>query len=321
MGALRRTVSALAMVLMAGSAGAQSSWPDRSIRVVVGFTPGSGTDVGGRIFAQKLSEALGVSVWVENVPGAGGNIGVDRVAKAAPDGYTLLFSGNGALTVSPGLYGKLPFDPERDFAPVSLVLAMPSILAVHNEVPAKSVQELVALARAQPGKLSFASPGMGTPQHIAGELFKSLAGVNNVHVPYRGAVITDVIGGRVTMIFGNTAALGPHVRDGKLRGLAVTSLQRSKNFPDLPSLAESGFPGFEATSWFGILAPAGTPPAIVRRLHAESVKILAEPELRERVAQLGMEPVGNAPDEFAAIIKSDIVKWTKVIKDFDVKPE
>jgi tripartite-type tricarboxylate transporter receptor subunit TctC len=311
---------ALPGLMLPGAATAQN-YPDKPIRVVVGFTAGSGTDVGARLLSQKLTEALGTSVWVENVPGAGGNIGVDRVAKAAPDGYTLLFSGNGALTVSPGLYAKLPFDPARDFAPISLVLAMPSILAVNTEVPAHSVEELVALARSQPGKLSYASPGMGTPQHIGGELFKAMAGINVVHVPYRGAVTTDVMGGRVTMIFGNAAVLLPLVREGRLRGLAVTSAQRSRNIPELPTMAEAGFPGFDASSWFGLLAPAGTPGTIVSKLNLETVKILEQADMRDTVARLGMEPVGNSPDEFAAIIKADIVKWTRLIKEFDVKPE
>jgi tripartite-type tricarboxylate transporter receptor subunit TctC len=271
---MRLLLGVLLALVMPGCAGAQSSYPDKSIRIVVGFTPGSGTDIGARLLSQKLTEALGVSVWVENVPGAGGNIGVDRVAKAAPDGYTLLFSGNGALTISPGLYDRLPFDPVHDFAPISLVLAMPSILAVSNAVPAHSVGELVALARSQPGQLSYASPGMGTPQHIGGELFKAMAGINVVHVPYRGAVATDVMGGRVTMIFANAAALLPLVREGKLRGLAVTSAQRSRNIPELPTMAEAGFAGFEATSWFGLLAPAGTPATIVDKLNRETVKIL-----------------------------------------------
>jgi tripartite-type tricarboxylate transporter receptor subunit TctC len=241
------------------------------------------------------------------------------VAKAAPDGYTLAWAASGALTIGPSLQSKISYDPLRDLAPISQVLTMPSILAVNNDVPAKSFEELIALAKAQPGKLSYATPGAGTPQHVADELLKSLAGVDIVHVPYRGAVFTDVIGGRVTIAFQNAGAMLATVREGKLRGLAVTSLKRSPNMPELPTVAESGFPGFEATSWFALLAPAGTPTPILDKVRREALRVLADPDMRARFAQLGLDTVGNSPDELAAIIKADLAKWAKVIKEVGIK--
>ncbi len=292
-----------------------SAYPNRPVRIIVGFTPGSATDVTARIFAQKFSEMWGVAVAVENVPGAGGTVGAARAAKAAPDGYTLKYGANGAMTIAPSLYAKLAYDPARDFTPISLLLAMPSIMAVNNDVPAKSFQELIAFARSQPGKLSYASPGAGTPQHIGVELLKILGGVDIIHVPYKGAIFTDVIGGRVTMTLQNAAAILPTVRDGRLRGLAVTSLKRSPNMPEFPTIAESGFPGFEAVSWFGLFAPAGTSASIVNKLHQDTLKVLGQPDMRARFSQLGLDTVGNAPGELAAIISSDVKKWAKVIKD------
>ncbi len=306
-------------LLIATLAGAQTGYPDKPVRIFVGFTPGSATDITARAFAQKLNEAWNVPVTVENVPGAAGSVAADRVSKSAPDGYTLYWGANGALTINPSLQVGSTFDPARDLAPVARLLVMPSILAVNNDVPAKSVQELIALAKAQPGKLSYASPGVGTPQHIGGELFKALAGVDIVHVPYRGAIFVDVIGGRVSMTWQNIGAILPTVRGGQLRGIAVTSLKRSPNTPDLPTIAESGIPGFESISWFGLLAPAGTPAPIVSKLYQEASKVAAQPDMRERFAQLGLDSVGNPPDEFAAIIKSDTAKWAKVIKDAGIK--
>jgi tripartite-type tricarboxylate transporter receptor subunit TctC len=312
-------VAALSAVLLSAPAAAQSNYPDRPIRIMVGFTPGSATDVTARLFAQKFAEAWSVPVTVENLPGGGGSVALERVAKAVPDGTTLYWGANGALTIGPSLQSKPTYDPVRDLAPIARVLVMPSLLVVNNDVPAKSVQELIALAKAQPGKLSYATPGVGTPQHIAGELLKSLARVDIVHVPYRGAVLTDVIGGRVTMALQNAGSILPTVRAGTLRGLAITSLKRSPGMPELPTIAESGFPDFEAISWFGLLAPAGTPAPIVGRLHQEIVKIAAQGDMREKFAQLGLDAVADPPDAFAAIIKSDIAKWAKVIKDAGIK--
>ena len=306
-------------LLMATPTVAQTAYPDRPVRIIVGFTAGSATDITARMFAQKLNVAWNVPVTVENIPGAGGSVGGDRVAKAASDGTTLYWGANGALTINPSLLPNPTFDTVRDLAPIARVLVMPSLLVVNNDVPAKSVAELFALAKARPGQLSYASPGVGTPQHIAGELLKSLASVNIVHVPYRGVALADVIGGRVTMTLQNMGAILPVVRDGKLRALAVTSNQRSPIIPELPTLAESGFPGFEAISWFGLLAPAHTGAPIIAKVHEEIVKIAAQTDMRERLAQLGLEVAVNSPDEFAAVINADIAKWAKVIKDANIK--
>jgi len=318
MHAICRIVAAWIALLATGGALAQTNYPDKPVRILVGFTPGSATDITARIFAQKFSEAWGVPVTVENAPGAGGTVAVDRVVKAAPDGYTLAYAANGAMTIAPSL-GRLSYDSATDLAPISLLLAMPSIVAVNNDVPARSFQELIALAKAQPGKLSYATPGVGTPQHIAGELLKILAGVDIIHVPYRGAVFTDVIGGRVTMALQNAGSMLAVVREGKLRGLAVTSLRRSPNISELPPISELGFPGFEATSWFALLAPVGTPAPIIRKVQDAAAKVLAEPDMRSRFAQLGLDPVGNSPDELAAIIRSDTAKWARVIRDAGIK--
>jgi tripartite-type tricarboxylate transporter receptor subunit TctC len=315
----RATLVAFTALLMAAPTVAQTGYPDRPVRIIVGFTAGSATDITARMFAQKLNAAWNVPVTVENIPGAGGSVGGDRVAKAAPDGTTLYWGANGAMTINPSLLPNPTFDTVRDLAPIARVLVMPSLLVVNNDVPAKSVAELFALAKARPGQLSYASPGVGTPQHIAGELLKSLASVDIVHVPYRGVALADVIGGRVTMTLQNMGAILPVVRDGKLRALAVTSNQRSPIIPELPTLAESGFPGFEAISWFGLLAPAHTAAPIIAKVHEEIVKIAAQTDMRERLAQLGLDVAVNSPDEFAAVINADIAKWAKVIKDANIK--
>ena len=316
---VRAMLVAFAALLMAAPTVAQTGYPDRPVRIIVGFTAGSATDITARMFAQKLNVAWNVPVTVENIPGAGGSVGGDRVAKAASDGTTLYWGANGAMTINPSLLPNPTFDTVRDLAPIARVLVMPSLLVVNNDVPAKSVAELFALAKARPGQLSYASPGVGTPQHIAGELLKSLASVDIVHVPYRGVALADVIGGRVTMTLQNMGAILPVVRDGKLRALAVTSSQRSPIIPELPTLAESGFPGFEAISWFGLLAPAHTAAPIIAKVHEEIVKIAAQTDMRERLAQLGLEVAVNSPDEFAAVINADIAKWAKVIKDANIK--
>jgi tripartite-type tricarboxylate transporter receptor subunit TctC len=297
------------------------TYPWRPVRIIVGFTAGSATDITARLFAQKLNETWSVPVTVENIPGAGGSVGAERVAKSAPDGSTFYWGANGAMTINPSLQPSPTFDPIRDLAPIARVLVMPSILAVNDEVPARTVAELFALAKAQPGKLSFATPGVGTPQHIAGELLKNLAGVDIVHVPYRGAILTDVIGGRVTMTLQNVGVILPVIRDGKLRALAVTSLRRSPIISDLPTLAESGFPDFEVISWFGLLAPAATPAVIIDKVHAEAVRIVANADLRERIAQLGLEASVNSPEEFAVVIKTDTAKWAKVIRAANIKAD
>jgi len=312
----------LLALLIVESPAAQTNYPEKPIRMVVGFPPGSSSDTVARLLGQKFAEAWGKPVLIDNAAGAAGNIAADRVAKAEPDGYTLGLLASPPLVVNPSLY-KLAYDPVKDFAPVSQVTVSPNILVVHNTVPAKSVKELVALAKAQPGGLTFASGGSGSANHMAAELFKSMAGVDIRHIPYKGVplAIPDLLGGRVTMIFSPTAIVLPLVREGKLRALAVTTLKRSSAVPELPTIAESGFPGFESTGWNGLLAPARTPATILRKLHLETVKALALPDVRAKLADLGVEGIGNSPDEFAAVIKSEIPKWAKVIKESGMKAD
>ena len=300
-------------------AAAQTNWPEKPVKLVVGFTAGSATDVTARLFAQKFTEAWGQPVVVENIAGNSGAIGVDRVAKAAPDGYTLMWSGNAAITILPSLQA-LPFDPLKDLTPISTSLVMPSVFVVNNDLPVKSIAELIAYAKANPGKLSYGTPGVGTPQHIAGELFAHLAGIKMEHIPYRGANLTDVMSGVVPVGIQNAGAAMPLVRDGRVRGIAVTSLKRTSSAPDLPTLAEQGFPGFEATSWFALMGPAGLPKAIVDKARAESLKALADPELKKKFATMGLDLVGSTPEETRAAIAADIPKWAKVIKDAGIKP-
>lgn len=319
MSLLRAVAVALALLTASGGAASAQNYPDRTIRLLVGFTPGSATDISARMFAQKLSDAWRVAVTVENIPGAGGSVGGERVAKSAPDGYTLYWGANGALTINPSLQTNPTFDPLRDLSPIARVLVMPSIFAVNNDVPAKSVAELIALAKAQPGKLTCASPGTGTPQHIACEVLKRLAGIDIVHVPYRGANFTDVIGGRITMTFQNAGAILPIVREGKLRALAMTARARSPNMPEFPTMIEQGVADFEVTSWFGLLAPPGTPPAIIDKLHRETVKIVSQPEMRVNFGRIGLDVVTDGPDALAQVMRADTAKWAQVIKDAGIK--
>ena len=319
---LSRLRLGLLALLIFGSPAAQTTYPDKPIRMIVGFPSGGAPDTVARLLAQKLSDALGKPVVMDNATGAGGNIATERVAKAAPDGYTLGFLVNGQLVINPSLY-KLAYDPVKDFAPISQVTVTPNMLVVNNAVPVKNVRELISLAKARPGELTFASGGAGTGNHMAAELLKSVASIDIRHIPYKGvlAAVPDLLGERVTMMFSPLPVVLPLVHDGKLRALAVTSLKRSASAPDLPTIAESGYPGFEVTIWYGLVAPAGTPPAIIRRLHLETVKALALPDLRAKLADLAGEAIGNSPDEFAAIIRSEIPKWAKVIKDAGIKPD
>jgi tripartite-type tricarboxylate transporter receptor subunit TctC len=312
----------LMALLIVESPTAQTTYPEEPIRIVAGFPPGSQTDTVARLLGQKFAEAWGKPVLVDNVTGAAGNIAADRLAKAAPDGYTLGLLSQTQLVINASLY-KLSYDPVKDFAPVSQVTVSPNMLVVHNAVPAKSVRELVALAKAQPGGLTFASSGSGSVPHMAMELFKSVAGLDIRSITYKGSVaaIPDMVGGRVTMMFSPIPAVLPVVREGKLRALAVTSLRRSSAAPEMPTIAESGYPGFESTVWYGLVAPARTPATIVRKLHLETVKALAQADVRAKFADLGVEGIGNSPDEFAAVIKSEIPKWAKVIKESGIKPD
>jgi len=313
--------AALAVLLTAPTASAQSAYPNRPVKIIVGFTPGTAPDLAARILADRFSELWGTPFVIENVPGAGSNIGTDRVAKAPADGYTLLMGGNPALVINPSLFETLPFDPIKDFAPISQVFIAANVLVVPSEVPARSVADVVALAKAQPGKLSYAHAGVGTSQHLAAELFKYMAHVDIVPVAYRGttAFMPDLLAGRITMSFANIVNVMPLAREGKLRALAITSIKRSALAPDLPTMAESGFPGFEAVPWFGLLAPAGTPKDIVEKLYGETAKALATPDIRRKFDELGLEPVGNTPAEFAAVIAKETPEWAKVIKDAGIK--
>jgi len=303
------------------TASAQSTYPNHPVKILVGFTPGTAPDIVARLLADRFAEVWGTPFVVENIPGAGSNIATERVAKAAADGTTLLMGGNSALVVNPGLYETLPFDPLKDFAPISQVFIAANVLAVPPELPVSSVAELVALAKAKPGKLSYGHAGVGTSQHLGGELFKSMAHVDIAAVAYRGttAMMPDLLANRISVSFANIVNVMPLVREGKLRALAITSIKRSSLAPDLPTMAESGFPGFEAVPWFGLLAPAGTPKDVLDKLHAETVKTLALPDMRKRFDELGLEAVGNTPAEFAEVIRKETPEWAKVIKDAGIK--
>jgi len=289
---------------------AQGAYPNKPIRLVVPFAAGAAPDVLARLLAQALSASMAASVLVENVPGAGGTIGVDRVAKSTADGHTLLLSGDAALVLTGGSYGvKPPYDTLRDLAPIAQLVITPNVLVVANDVPARSVQELVALVRSQPGRFSYGSGGIGFSTHRAGELMNSMAGLDMVHVPNPGNPWTDVIAGRVQVMFGNVALALPFIRDGKVRGLAVTSTMRLAASPDLPTVSESGLPGFEALSWFGVLAPAGTPPAVLQRLEAEVQKAMASPVMTERLAVMGAMPGVQNAAGFTQVIQNEIKRW------------
>ena len=313
-----RGLTLIGLALLVQPAVAQTNWPEKPIKLVVGFTPGSATDVTGRMFAQRFSEAWGQPVVVDNVAGNSGAIGTDKVAKAPPDGYTLMWAGNAAITVLPSMQ-QLPFDPVKDFEHITTTLVMPSVIFVNNDLPVKSLADLIAYAKANPGKLSYGTPGVGTPQHVAGELFCRLAGIKMEHIPYRGANLTDTMSGIVPVGIQNAGAAMPFVRDNRVRGLAVTALKRSPNAPDLPTVVEAGFPGFEATSWFALLAPKGTPKPILEKVRAEALKVLADPEMVKKFAVMGLEPVGSTGEETRAAIANDIPKWGKVIQEAGIK--
>jgi tripartite-type tricarboxylate transporter receptor subunit TctC len=291
--------------------------------MIVAFPPGGGTDILGRMLAQRLGETLGQNVVVENRGGAGGNVGTEAAARAVPDGYTILMGNVAPNAINVSLYRNLPFDPVADFAPVSLVAATPNVLVVHPSTAARTVKELIALARARPGALNFASAGNGSSSHLAGELFRVLAGAEIVHVPYKGAgpAMLDVLSGQVQLYFATLPAALPHVKSGKLAAVAVTSARRSPALADLPTVAESGVPGYEASTWYGVLAPARTPAGVIERLHGDIVKILAQPEFRERLQAQGFDLVGSSPEEFRAAIRSEIAKWGKVVRDAGIRPD
>ncbi len=310
--------SVAVLVLALGCAGAfAQAYPAKPIHLVVPYPAGGPLDIMARAIGQKLTEAWKQPVIVDNRAGAGGNIGADAVAKAAPDGYTLLMGAVATHAINPVLYSKIPYDPIKDFAPVALVAQVPNILVVNPSVPAKSVRELIELARAKPGSLNFASGSTGSTGHLAGELFNTMAGVKMVHIPYKGAApaTTDLLSGQVQLMFDNLASALPNVKAGKLRALAVTTLKRSPAVPDLPTIAESGLPGFDLTTWFGLFVPAGTPPEIVAKLNAEVVRALNAKDMRERLEKMGTEPpADNTPEHFAAFVRSEAAKYAKVVK-------
>ncbi len=311
--------SAIAGVAAAAS---PANYPLRPIRLVVPQSPGGGTDLYARLVAVPLAEHLGQPVVIDNRPGAGSLIGTDLVAKSAPDGYTLLAMSS-SFTIIPGIYKKVPFDPVRDFAPVALLSTYPHLVVVHPAVPANSIKELIALGKAKPGALNFASAGAGTPTQLGAELFNSLAGIRMVHVPYKGGgpAITALLGGEVQVYFGPIATVLPHVKAGKLRALAVTGAKRSPVLPEVPTVAEAGLPGFEQDAWNGLLAPAGTPSAIITKLNSEVSAIMKMPVLHERLAAEGAEAGTLRPEEMGALLKSEIAKWGKVIRQAGITAE
>jgi tripartite-type tricarboxylate transporter receptor subunit TctC len=321
MKAVRVLVAMCFLATAAGTAAAQTAFPERIVRVLVGYVPGGPNDIIARAIADKLAQVWDRSVVVENVPGASGNIAGDRVAKATPDGYTLLLANSAQIVVNPSLFEKMSYDPLKELAPVSEVASTPNLLTVPNELPVHSVQELVAMVRATPGKYSFGSAGVGTTQHLAGELFKWRAMLDLQHIPYRGAaaVITDLLGNRITMFFGNIAPLLPLVREGKLRGLAVTSLERFAAVPQVPTIAESGFPGFDVVASFGLMVAAGTPAAVIDKISRDTARVLAQDDLRQRLAEIGVVVIGNTPAEFSAALKAEAVQWAKLIKETGIR--
>ncbi|MGE5524242.1 MAG: Bug family tripartite tricarboxylate transporter substrate binding protein [Rhodospirillaceae bacterium] len=317
---MRKVLLAALFTLVPLAASAADSYPSRPVRFIIPFTPGGNTDVLGRLLGLKLTEAFGQQIVIDNRPGAGGTLGVEQAAKATPDGYTIVMGTFGSVLVANALYKRLAYDPQRDLAPVILVSTPPGLLVVTPSVPAKSVQDLVSYATANPGKLNYASSGAGTWNHLFGELFNAVAKVKMVHVPYKGAApaVTDLIGGQVQTMFSPFPPALPQVRAGKLRALAVSTAQRSGLLPDLPTVAESGLPGYAAAGWFAVLAPARTPPAILNRLNTELNRALQLPDVKASLAADGAEPAGGTPDELARSIREGSAKWGKLIRDLGI---
>jgi len=289
--------------------------------MIVPYPPGGSADILARAIGAKVGEGLGQPVVIDNRPGAGTIIGTEATAKSAPDGYTFMLGTVSSHAINPALNPKLPFDPVKDFTPLSLVASIPFAMIVHPSVPAKSVQEFVALAKSKPGQLNYSSAGNGTSNHLAGELLKSMAGIDLVHVPYKGSApaLNDLIAGHVSLMFDLVLTAAPHIKSGAARGLAVTGAQRSAVLPDLPTVAESGLPGYEVSAWFGIFAPAGVPQPVAKRLNAEFVKVMREPDLKQRLASLGADPLTSSPEEFATYLRAEIDKWAKVVKASGMK--
>jgi tripartite-type tricarboxylate transporter receptor subunit TctC len=321
-GLWHRVLRSLAVALMlAATLGTQSSfaqtYPSKPVRMIVPYPPGGATDILARVIGQKLGESLGQQIVVENRPGATGNIGAEVAAKAPTDGYTLLMGQASNLAINISLMGKLPYDPIKDFAPVTLVASTPNVLVVHPSLPVRSIKDLIALAKAKPRAINYASSGNGSPGHLAAELFKKMAGIDMVHIPYKGAApaLNDVVAGQASLYFTSPLSAQSFVRAGRLRMIAVTSAKRSASMPDVPTIAEAGFREFDMTSWWGVLAPAGVSREIIGRLHGEIARILGTKDMKERLAGQGADAVSCTPEEFGAYIKSEISKWARVIKD------
>jgi tripartite-type tricarboxylate transporter receptor subunit TctC len=317
-----RTSSLFLFALLSVGAAGQTAYPAKPVRFVVPSSAGGGTDIIARSVAHKLSESLGQQFVVENRPGAGQMIGIELVAKSPADGYTLLMTAS-TLAINPIMYKKVSYDPQRDFAPITQAASLPNVLVVHPSLPAKSVAELIALAKRQPGRINYASAGIGTSPQMSMELLKSMAKIDMVHIPYKGSApgVVDLLAGQVTVMTPNVLTALPHIKSGRLRALAVTSAKRSEALPEVPTIAESGLPGYDSVQWYGVLAPAGTPREIVARLHVEIARALRAPDVRERLAADGAEPVGSSPEEFAAFIKSEIEKWARVASAAGIRAE
>ncbi len=320
---IARAALAALFILAPGAVAAQSAYPAKAIRYVVPFPAGGPLDIVARAIGQELTKVWNQPVIVDNRPGAGGNIGAELVAKSPPDGYTILMGAVSTHAINPTLYSKLAYDPIKDFAPVTLITSVPNVLVVHPSLPVKNVKDLIALAKARPGQLNFASGSTGSAGHLAGELFNSMAGVQMTHIPYKGAApaVIDLIAGHVSLMFDNLSSALPNIKTGRVHAIAVTTLKRSPLVHDLPTIDESGLRGFDVSTWFGIFAPAGTPPEIVGKLNSEVARVLHTSEMRERLAALGAEPIGNKPAEFAAFIKAEIPKYAKVIKASGAKAD
>lgn len=313
----KKILCAAAGAMIAGGVLAQAPYPGRPINMVVGFAPGGGTDTASRIIAKKLGENLGQTVLVENKPGAGGNIATDQVVKSAPDGYTILLASVGSMAITPHLPPKPPYDPLRDLAPITMAVVFPNVLVIHPSVPANTLADFVALAKAKPGTINYGSSGIGNAGHLAGELFRIFAKVDIVHVPYKGGgpATTDLLGGQIAAIFATPASVVGHIKAGKLRALASTGAQRSLAMPEVPTIAESGYPGYEATNWYAYVAPVKTPKEIVARLNQELVKVLAVPEVREQLISHGLEPQPGTSEALAKYIEREYATWGKVVRE------
>jgi len=314
---MRRNQFLFALILALASLAHAQTWPSRPLRLIVPTAPGGGTDFTGRLVAAKLSESLGQQVVVENRGGGGGSVGADNAAKSTPDGYTLLLGSIATHAVNPALYKQLPYDHIKDFAPVSLIGTVPNALVVHPSVPVKSMQEFIAYAKANPGKINYGSSGVGSPPHLSMELLRSMTGINLVHVPYKGAgpALADLLGGQVQAMCTSLAGLINFIKSGRVRALGVTTAKRNPQLPDVPTIVESGVPGYEVTIWYAVFAPVATPKAIVQKLNAEMVKALNSPEMKERMALQGMDPAPSTPAELAAFVKIETAKWAKAAKD------